>query len=72
MCAYSMMADFAQEWIPQRTWTRPMLSEYQQIIDLLKSMDKKLGIPDCGEEEKTEFLKNIEKRLKALEDAQAI
>lgn len=45
-----------------------MLSEYQEIIRQLKEIDRKLGNPDCETEEKTEFLKNIEKRLKALED----
>ena len=65
MCTYSMIHDWAQK-LPDQTWTRPMFSEYQEIIRQLKAIDEKLGLPNCNPN-KGEFLEKIEARLLAIE-----
>ena len=65
MCTYSMVHDWAQT-IPLDTWTRPLFSEYQELIRRLEEIDKKLNLPECNPN-KGEFIKEIEKRLDRLE-----
>jgi hypothetical protein len=67
MCMVSMVMDGGM-LIPPEKWTKKTYSEFQEIIDRLDKLDKKLDQPDCHDPAKAEWMKNIEDRLKALED----
>ena len=67
MCAVSAMHDYMRENVLEAQWTRPMFSEYQDIIRRLERLDENLKQPDCSDPQKAKWMERIEKRLAALE-----
>jgi len=54
--------------VPQRDWTRPAWTEYQEVLRRLEALDAKLGQPHCDDPAKAAWMQEIEKRLAALEN----
>jgi len=52
---------------PLQTWTPPIWGEYQEILKRLADLDAKLGQPDCVHPAKEAWMREVEKRLAALE-----
>lgn len=67
MCAVSAVHDYYRLNVPVNDWTRPMFTEYQEIIRRLDLLDKKLDQPDCEEPAKAAWMTEVEDRLKRLE-----
>ena len=67
MCVVSVTHDYMRTHIPLQQWTRPMFSEYQEIIRRLTELDKKLNQPDCEDPAKAAWMQEVEERLEALE-----
>lgn len=53
-------------------WTKPILTEYQQILERLDNLDKKLGEPECHDPSKLAWMKAIEERLAKLEQMNGV
>lgn len=66
MCTYSMVHDFAREYIPTKLWDNTMLEAYKELIRRLKEIDDKLNLPDCNPN-KGEFLKEIEEQIREID-----
>lgn len=66
MCMVSMTS-VAGSQILIDTWTRPAFNEYQEILKRIEALDKKLGQPDCVDPAKEAWMRDVEKRLAALE-----
>lgn len=49
-------------------WTKEALDMLKELIERTKQLDAKLGLPDCEDPKKAEWMQAIEARLKALED----
>lgn len=69
MCTYSVISEYGQFRIAPEQWTRPVWSEYQEILRRLTELDKKLDQPDCVDPAKVEWMAAIEERLRKLETA---
>ena len=83
MCAVSMTGDAYGRYpgtVPQPVvipwptglpaglpWDREAFDMLKDIMARLDKLDKKLGLEECEDPEKTKWMKGIEKRLKALE-----
>lgn len=81
MCAVSMIYDHYYEWqqtaprpIPWPTavpaslpWDRDTFDAVKDVIKRLDEIDKKLGLANCEDPKKAEWMQAIEERLKALE-----
>ena len=82
MCVVSMVSDwYNDEW--RRTnppiqpwpqvapvtlpWDQTTYNLLQEIMKKMKELDEKLGLPNCEDPKKAEWMKSIEKRLKKLE-----
>lgn len=50
-------------------WDRAALDDLKDIIKRLDALDKKLGLAECEDPKKAEWMKGIEERLAALERA---
>ena len=68
MCLVSVISDWARTAVPPVQWTRPAFDEYQEIIRRLQELDRKLGQPDCEDPAKMQFMKEIDERLRRLEE----
>ena len=80
MCAVSMVTDYYRQpgnlpfqW-PQAApaalpWTPDAFSDLKEILKRVKDLDTKLGLPDCEDPKKAEWMKSIEDRLAKLETA---
>jgi hypothetical protein len=49
-------------------WTREALDALKAILEAVKALDAKLGLPDCEDPKKLEWMESVERRVKALED----
>jgi hypothetical protein len=67
MCAVSAVHDNYSIGVPLQQWTRPLFNEYQDIIARLDALDKKLGQKECEDPSKAAWMREVEKRLSALE-----
>lgn len=81
MCAVSMISDvyghqqlsqpITWPWpqtLPQTLpWTEDALRDLKDILKKVDSLDKKLGLAECEDPKKAEWMKSIENRLKKLE-----
>lgn len=67
MCVVSVTQDYMRTSTMPWQWDRPMLNEYQEILNRLAALDAKLGQPDCEDPAKAAWMKEIEKRLDAVE-----
>jgi hypothetical protein len=50
-------------------WTPEAMKLLKELIVKVKELDAKLGLPDCEDPKKAEWMKSIEKRLQSLEAA---
>src|SRR6187549_2276134 len=48
-------------------WTPESFALWKEILEKVKQLDTKLGLTDCEDPKKAEWMKSIEDRLKALE-----
>jgi hypothetical protein len=48
-------------------WTQEAFDLFKEIMKKVDTLDKKLGLGECEDTEKTKWMKAIEERLKALE-----
>lgn len=48
-------------------WTKDSFDDLKEILKRVKALDDKLGLADCEDPKKAEWVKAIEDRLKALE-----
>lgn len=70
MCVVSNMIDSAgKQWPPFNSgnWNLPTLTEFQQIINKLAEIDRKLGAKDCYDPKKDEVIAQLQARIKELE-----
>jgi len=81
MCAVSMISDvygrqqpsnpITWPWpqtLPQTLpWTDDALKDLREILKKVDALDKKLGLAECEDPKKAEWMKSIEDRLKKLE-----
>lgn len=71
MCLVSMVTDWHQRTYPV---THPYWDvsdnhkKFKEILDAVKELDKRLGQPDCVDPKKDEYIKELEARIKRLED----
>lgn len=49
-------------------WTREAFEDFKKLIKLAEKLDEKLNQPDCEDPEKAAWMREVERRLKALED----
>lgn len=70
MCMVSGVLDYGRT-VPAINWTGTTFSEYGEIIRRLDELDRKLGEPNCERPGKRAWMKDVERRLKALEDQPA-
>ena len=70
MCTVSMVYDFAHK-LPPQVWNPVIYNDFSELIRKLDEIDRKLGLPDCHDPKKAEFMKSVEERLKRLEDQRA-
>lgn len=68
MCMVSVVFDYGRT-VPPTSWTPDTWSQYQEILRKIEELDKKLGEPECHDPEKATWMKDIEDRLKALEES---
>lgn len=67
MCAYSMMADYGRQQIPQQSWQPDTWNQFKLILEAIKKLDDKLGQSDCPDPAKAAWMKDMERRMAALE-----
>lgn len=48
-------------------WTREALDQLKDILKRLDALDKKLGLAECEDPKKAEWMKGIEERIAKLE-----
>ena len=64
MCLVSLVVHGAANQLPPLSqWSVQQLSEMQQVIRLLESIDKKLGAKDCLDETKETFLADLDYQI---------
>jgi hypothetical protein len=51
-------------------WTPEAYKLLQDIMERMKKLDEKLGLPDCEDPKKAEWMKSVEQRIKKLEKRQ--
>jgi hypothetical protein len=66
MCMVSVVS-VAGGTVPINDWTRPAFNEFREILDRIAALDAKLGQPDCVDPAKEAWMREVEKRLQALE-----
>jgi len=68
MCAVSMVYAYGRDRIDENQWTRESWDHYQKLIKQAEAFDKAAKQPDCEDIEKAKWMKNMEERIKKLED----
>lgn len=63
MCCVSVIQAYMSQRVPLQTWTPTLYQEYQELIQKVAEMDKKLGQPDCDDPEKAAWMKKVEEYL---------
>lgn len=69
MCAVSAIHDYYRTNVPIDQWTVSRFNEYKDIVRRLDELDKKLSQPDCDDPAKAAWMREVEARLKVLENA---
>lgn len=77
MCAVSVIQDYFRQRTPLDGWPSRLGPSidwkpdtwklYKDILEKLGELDRKLDQPDCETPEKTAWMREVEKRLAALE-----
>lgn len=71
MCAVSYVADLGKDWTDTNGWDwwkQPNYDDYQELIRKARKWDELTNQPDCVDEEKDKFLKELDARMKKLEE----
>jgi hypothetical protein len=67
MCVVSLVITGAQDqWGPIKNWPIPVAQDLSEIINRLSAIEKKIGIKDCSDPVKDEFLEMLHKHFKPL------
>lgn len=66
MCAVSMVHDAFQRIEPQQ-WTWPLFNDYRDLIRRLDDLERRMGVAECHDPAKAEWMLKVEDRLKQLE-----
>jgi len=73
MCVVSVMVDtMQQQWPPIKSWPPSQVIEINEILERVRRIDEKEQTKDCHDPKKDKFLQELEARIQALEDANAI
>jgi hypothetical protein len=67
MCSVSVIQDYMRQRVAPMDWTRPVWTEYQEVLRRLEALDAKLGQPHCEDPAKAAWMAAVEERLKKLE-----
>lgn len=67
MCMVSVVFDYGKT-IPQTSWTPDTWTQFQEILKRIEELDTKLDQPDCHDPSKAAWMREVEDRLKKLED----
>jgi hypothetical protein len=67
VCAVSVVLDYGRD-IPFYEWNQQMWREFHVLKDQAEEFDRKTDQPDCEDSEKGKWMKEVEERLKALEE----
>jgi|HubBroStandDraft_5_1064220.scaffolds.fasta_scaffold378542_2 hypothetical protein len=68
MCVMSVMIESAKEqWPPVRQWPYQQAVDMAEILKRLDGLDKKLGVKDCFDPTKDEFIQKLKERIESLE-----
>lgn len=68
MCTISVIFDYGRERIGVERWTPETFDQFKKILEEAAKLDTVLGEPDCEDPKKAEWMKEVERRLDALED----
>lgn len=61
-----MIRETRKQWPPVREWPDYQVSEIREILERLSKIEKKLGIKDCYEPEKDEFMDELNFRAQQI------
>ena len=76
MCAVSMVHDFYNRQYQQQPfqwpqalpstlpWNQDILDELKKVMERIDRIDKALGLPECHDPKKAEWMNKIEKQVK--------
>ncbi len=67
MCSVSAVFDYGKN-VPLQQWTLPGWVEYQELLEKARKFDEIMAQPDCHDPAKAAWMREVEKRLKELED----
>lgn len=67
MCVISVVFDYGRERIPSEQWTQEAYDQFKKILEEAAKLDTVLGEPNCEDPKKAEWMKEVERRLDALE-----
>ncbi len=62
MCAVSVILKYGSE-VPVYKWTKEILDDYKALIEKAKEIDTKIGEPDCEDESKGKWIKEVEQKI---------
>lgn len=65
----SVLHQYGKDRVPSDAWTRSTIDTFKKLVTETEKLDEALGEPDCVDIHKTDWLKEVEARLTALEAA---
>lgn len=68
MCYVSVILDYGRNRIPINQWDRQSFDQFQRVVKEAEVLDATTGQPDCEDPEKAQWMREVEERLRALED----
>ena len=84
MCVYCMCAEWADKWwpdpgrtaprpddwpvIPPAPWRKKQVEEFEEILERIQKLEEQVGGCPCPDEEKTDFLEDIKRRLDRISE----
>lgn len=71
MCTVSAVTGAFQHYRPQQDWTPATWRDIKKILALCEKIDAQMGEPDCIDPQKEVWMRGMEARMAALEDARA-
>jgi hypothetical protein len=71
MCTVSNIVDFGRQ-MPPNSWDHNNWHQFQLLLQKMAEIDAKLGLIDCEDAAKKEWMKGIEERLAKLEKSAAM
>lgn len=68
MCVVSAIFDYGRQRIPMDQWTPDAFDQFKKVVKAAERFDEAAGQPDCEDLAKAAWMREVERRLKALED----